>query len=56
MGALYLKSSSYEFLGHNSRFNNSYWYSLEQESKKSLAYVMNGLNKELPLFGRSPGE
>ena len=57
MGVLYLKASAYEFAGHNSLYNDTYWYSLEQSSKKSLAHLLNSIGlTQLPLFGRSPGK
>ena len=57
MGVLYLKASAYEFAGHNSLYNDTYWYSLEQSSKKSLAHLLNKIGlTQLPLFGRSPGK
>ena len=57
MGVLYLKASAYEFAGHNSLYSDTYWYSLEQSSKKSIAHLLNKIGlTQLPLFGRSPGK
>lgn len=49
LGALYLKASAYEFVQLNSKYENSYWYSLEQKSRKSFAHLSYGNLKPLPL-------
>ena len=55
LGVFFLKASSYEFVQKNSiNGTDSYWYSMEQKSKKSFCYPSNGFFKPTP-FGKDPG-
>ena len=38
----------------NSKYKNSYWYSMDQTSRKSLCYVLNGLVGNPP-YCEKPG-
>ena len=56
LSVLYFKGTCYETVRQNSRFADSYWYSLEQKSRKSVSYVLEGnLGGDLPVGDMGPG-
>ena len=50
-GTLVIKAPTYKLVEENSKFSNSYFYALDQESRKSLYYPMFIGYYGLPLYG-----
>ena len=58
MSVFVIKASGYDFLKKHSQHGSpdSFWYSMEQKSKKSTCYVTNGIMSELPFGNQDPGK
>ena len=56
LGTFLIKASSYKMVQENSRHGaDSYWYSIDHTSRKSLCHILNGWQTEKKPFGAEPG-